>query len=164
MVILREIRFYISGVAVPKSRARTFPVLDDQGRVVVVNGKPLIKSRTPAKTLAWESYMAAIARQQAVIHKIKEPHDGPVALGMKFCHPIPKSWSESKKKRARNGLISPTSEMDLSNAIKSVEDAFEGIFYKNDSLIVAYVPISPLWKVYSDQPRIDILVQFLSLT
>ncbi|MNU11384.1 Endodeoxyribonuclease RusA [compost metagenome] len=50
----------------------------------------------------------------------------------------------------------PKSKPDLSNYIKGIEDAIEGILLKNDSQVVDY---GKSGKWYSDRPRIEVIVE-----
>jgi Holliday junction resolvase RusA-like endonuclease len=67
-----------------------------------------------------------------------------------FYVPIPKSWSK-KKKNIHEGKYCKV-RPDLSNYIKAIEDAMEGIFFKNDSQIALYGKCA---KIYSSVPRIE---------
>jgi Holliday junction resolvase RusA-like endonuclease len=54
-----------------------------------------------------------------------------------------------------SGFLRPTSRPDTDNYIKSVQDALNGIVWKDDSQVVAL--IADKW--YSDKPRIEIDVR-----
>lgn len=58
------------------------------------------------------------------------------------------------------GLLRPTTKPDVSNVIKGVEDALNGVWYKDDSQIVAYGKVG---KWYSDMPRVEITMEVLEL-
>jgi Holliday junction resolvase RusA-like endonuclease len=86
-------------------------------------------------------------------HRPKELIEKPVSLTVKVYRPIPASWSKAKKEKAIRGLLLPTGKPDLSNYIKGVEDAIEGVLVHNDSQIVDY---GHSCKKYSDTPRIEV--------
>lgn len=69
---------------------------------------------------------------------------------------IPASWSKKKQAAALTGEIRPTKRPDLSNVIKQVEDAFNGVVYRDDALIVEY---GRLRKVYSGSPKLVVTVR-----
>lgn len=154
------IRFTLLGVPIPKERARTFPRLDKDRRVIYRDGKPLMSSKTPGKTAAWEEYISLVARQAAARVGLSKPIPLgiPVTLGCLFYMPIPSSWSAKKKKQAREGIIEPTGSPDLSNLFKCIEDGAEKVLWHNDSQITCYGTVDgiPPKKLYAQDPRTEI--------
>lgn len=69
---------------------------------------------------------------------------------------VPPSWSRKKQAAALCGDIRPTKRPDLSNVMKQVEDAFNGVVYRDDALIVEY---GRLRKVYSTSPKLIVTVE-----
>ena len=116
----------------------------------------------PEATARWENTIAG----QAFKYKPEVPFDEPLVLGALFFRPIPKYISNSKTKfqQALKYELLPGKKPDLKNLVASVEDALEGIFYINDSCIVAYVPVNglPTGKYYSVTPRVEVLITPLS--
>ena len=53
-----------------------------------------------------------------------------------FYLPVPKSWTEAKKRMAVTGEIRPASRPDIDNLGKALCDACNGIVWVDDSLIV----------------------------
>jgi Holliday junction resolvase RusA-like endonuclease len=151
---MQIITFTIPGNPVPKARARTF-----------TNKNKITRTFTPSKTREWETYVSAIARQVAVKNKLVKPHEGPIILGCIFHRSIPKSLIKTKKQRKalEEKQVFPTTKPDLSNYFKSIEDACEGILWKNDSQIIGYGFIDAKYccKTYSNNPRVEVEVQFL---
>jgi Holliday junction resolvase RusA-like endonuclease len=133
------------------------------GHVEMINGHPVMRTITPTKTRAWETYVSLIARQARTRARIDNPHDGPVVLGCVFYLEIPKSWSEKKKQQARDGSLRATGVPDLSNLIKSIEDGCEGVLWVNDSSIIEYGTVDglPMSKRYSNTPRVEVEAVFL---
>jgi Holliday junction resolvase RusA-like endonuclease len=68
---------------------------------------------------------------------------------------IPKSYSKKKKESAILGELRPAKKPDLSNYVKLVEDAFNGILYKDDSQIIELTAK----KFYSENPRLEFSLQ-----
>jgi Holliday junction resolvase RusA-like endonuclease len=159
----QKLRFTIQGEPVPKERARTAPKMKD-GQVEMIGGHPVMRTKTPDKTRAWETYVSLIARQARTRARIDRPHDGPVVLGCVFYLKIPKSWSEKKKQQAREGWLRATDVPDLSNLLKSIEDGCEGVLWLNDSSIFSYGTVdgTNTGKYYSDTPRVEVEAVLLS--
>ena len=154
----QRLRFVIPGNPVPKARARTAAKMTKDGQVRMKDGRPMMRTRTPTKTRAWETYVSLIARQARTRARIDHPHDGPVILGCIFYLEIPKSWTEKKKAQALDGSIRAVSDPDLSNLFKSIEDGCEGVLWINDSSIIEYGTVDgiPPGKRYSDNPRVEV--------
>jgi len=135
------------------------------GHVEMVNGYPVMRTRTPPRTKAWEEYVSLIARQARTRARIDNPQDGPAVLGCVFYLAIPKSWPEKKKQQARDGLIRPMAvgDPDVSNLIKAIEDGCEGVLWTNDTTVVDYGTVDglPTGKRYSDTPRVEVEAVFL---
>lgn len=121
---------------------------------------PVAKSRphfsnghayTPRKTREYEDAVRLIA-QAAKIRAIT----GEISMTVYFYMPIPKSWSNAKKQRAESEEIRPTTKPDLSNLVKAIEDALNGIAYKDDSQIVKLTA-----EKYYGVPRTEIEVKEL---
>lgn len=76
---------------------------------------------------------------------------------MRVYRPIPSSYSGKKKNAAERGETRPTTKPDVSNYVKTIEDALNGICWNDDSQIVAYH--EPFGKYYSATPRIEVEVE-----
>jgi Holliday junction resolvase RusA-like endonuclease len=72
--------------------------------------------------------------------------------------PIPASWSKKKRAAAVLGIVRPTGRPDLDNVYKLVTDAFNGVVFRDDALIVAM----RCRKRYSTQPKIVVTVSPLA--
>lgn len=109
---------------------------------ITVPGEPVAKARprftknghvyTPKKTAVYEQVIGLHARAAMKGHKILT---GPIRLSVTAYMPIPQSWSLKQKTKAMSGALRHTKRPDLSNIIKSVEDALNGIVYADDSQI-----------------------------
>jgi Holliday junction resolvase RusA-like endonuclease len=102
---------------------------------------------TKPETRAWQRVVANHARKAmgAVM-----PHEGPVSLSVQFYQAVPRSWSRKKRGEALSCKLWPTSRPDLSNLVKSIEDACIGILYLDDSQIVSLQVI----KLFSERPAV----------
>jgi len=134
------------------------------GQVEMIDGHPVMRTRTPQRTRAWEQFVGLIARQARTRARIDQPYGGQIMLGCIFYLPIPKSWSRAKKQEARDGLIRPMAigDPDTSNLLKSIEDGCEGVLWVNDTTIVDYGTVDdlPMGKRYSDTPRVEVEAVF----
>jgi Holliday junction resolvase RusA-like endonuclease len=111
-----------------------------------------VQTYTPEKTRTYETLIkdAAIEAMGA-----SEPLETPVNLYLYIRAPIPKSYSKKKIADCLNGFEKPIKKPDASNVLKSVEDAMNGVVYKDDTQIVNI----HVTKVYSSQSGIDVCVK-----
>ena len=111
-----------------------------------------VQTYTPDKTRNYESLI-----KEAAIEAMgsSEPLETPVTLYLYIRAPIPKSLPKKRIEACLNGLEKPIKKPDASNVLKSVEDAMNGVVYKDDSQIVN-IHVS---KVYSSVSGIDICVK-----
>jgi Holliday junction resolvase RusA-like endonuclease len=82
----------------------------------------------------------------------REPFDCPVGIGLRVELPIPRSWSKKKQYAATIGDLMPGSRPDLSNMLKLVEDACNGVVFRDDCLVCEHTNC----KRYSMTPGITI--------
>jgi Holliday junction resolvase RusA-like endonuclease len=128
------------------------PIAQGRPRGSVQNGK--VRMYDPAKSSDYKKYVGLIASQ----HRPPNLIESAVSLTVKVYRPIPK-LSKVKHKQAVDGSLRPVSKPDLSNYIKGVEDAIEGIILKNDSQVIDY---GQSGKWYSENPRIEIEIKEIS--
>lgn len=114
------VAFTVEGKAVGKGRPR----------VSTIAGKPRLY--TPAKTVAWESLVAAAARAAM---GSQSPSEHPMAVRISIDVQIPRSWSRALKKAAELQQVRP-GKPDLDNVAKAVLDACNGIVYRDDAQVV----------------------------
>ena len=76
---------------------------------------------------------------------------------IKIYREVPKSFSKKKKVAALNGTLRPETKPDLKNYIAGIEDALEGVIYKNDSQIVGYGVGTG--KYYGSPARVEIKIE-----
>lgn len=141
---MNVIKFSVWGEAVPKARPK-----------LVMNrytGKPHLY--TAETTRCWEESVMC----QALKHKPIKLIDSEVKLGIKIFRGIPKSMSKKDLCKALSGELRPLKKPDLSNYIKSIEDALNGLFWTDDSIVTEYLPGTG--KYYAEAPHVDIEIQY----
>lgn len=129
-----ELRFNIE----PQQQER--PRATGRGRFIRVYDPPkTAKFKRELKQLATEMYHDA-------------PLEGEIYLKVAFYRKIQKSISKKEHDRRASGEHRPIVKADLSNYLKSFEDALNGILWKDDAMIVH----EEIDKYYSDNPRIEV--------
>lgn len=129
------IRFTILGPAVAKGRARS-------------TGKAT-RPFTPEETRRYERIVQAAA---IVAMGNRTPLRGPVSMTVVEHRGIPASWPAAKRAQALAGEVLPTGKPDLTNVLKSIEDAVNEICYQDDAQIVSL----RVEKRYAAEPSVDI--------
>ena len=129
---------------------------------IVINQPPQPKGRprftrsghayTPEKTRAYEEIVKLCARLA-----VNKPLTGAIRLKASFFMPIPKSWSQQKKRAAIAGKMAHATKPDIDNLLKAILDGMNGIAYEDDKQIVEI--IADKW--YSDNPRTEIELEEL---
>lgn len=138
-----NVTFEVPGEPVGKGRARSGRT--KQGRVVHF---------TPDKTVKYESTVALFAAQAMGGRPLML---GPLGMEVVMYLSIPASWSKKKAEAAEAGMVLPTRKPDTSNVTKAVEDALNGVVYKDDVQIVW----SRVYKEFAkrnEQPRVEVRV------
>lgn len=131
-------RFTIPGEPCAKGRPR----FSRQG--------PFVRTYTPAKTANYEN-LVVLEYQNAG----GRMHEGMISMTVRTFFPIPKSASKKLRGQMLSGAVRPTKKPDGSNVLKAVEDALNGIAYRDDSQIVT----SHIEKWYSDEPHTDVIIE-----
>ena len=111
-----------------------------------------VQTYTPDKTRNYESLIKEAAIQAMGSSECLET---PVNLYLYIRAPIPKSLPKKRLEACLNGLEKPIKKPDASNVLKSVEDAMNGVVYKDDSQIVNI----HVTKVYASVSGIDVCVK-----
>ncbi len=138
------VAFTVPGTPVAKGRARSF----------VRNGH--VAHYTPERTANYENLVKLVA-QQAMVGK--ELFTCPVLMKIDLFVSIPVSWSKKKQKAALSGEVMPDKRPDLSNVLKSIEDALNGIVYQDDKQIVSLT----IEKRYAEIPKANVEVRKFEL-
>ena len=124
----------------------------------VAKGRPRITTRggyarayTPQKTRDYEARVAAEARK---VMGGRKPLQGPLSVEIEAYMPIPASWSRGREYEAALQIIEPTSRPDLTNIAKAVEDALNGVVWKDDSQITELGLVKKYGNYILDSPAI----------
>ena len=128
---------------------------------ITIPGAPRGKAR--ARVTRFGAYTPAATRNAEAFAKMcaveamgeRPPFEGALRVGMSVIVPIPESWSRKRKVAAASGHDRPAKKPDATNVAKLVEDAFNGIVYRDDAQIVELF----VAKHYGDQPRVEITVE-----
>lgn len=136
-----KVAFTILGEPVGKQR----PKFSRQGEYV--------KTYTPEKTVNYENLVKLEYRRQ--VGDVCFDKDTPLDMRITAYHSIPNSVSKKKRQAMIDRKIRPLKKPDSSNITKAVEDALNGIAYKDDSQIVD----SQTRRFYGEQPRVVVTIQ-----
>lgn len=118
------------------------PVPQGRPRFARVGG--FVKPYDPQKSGSWKDSIKWQAIQQKAPMLV-----GALAMKLIFCLDKPKSTPRK--------VLYPAKKPDLDNFIKAVEDALEGVCYKNDSQIVQIQAIKAYCaKDYEERPCVKI--------
>lgn len=134
------IRFTIPGPAVGKGRPR-----------FARRGK-FVQTFTPEKTASYES-LVKLAASEAMAGR--QPLYGPVSLTVAIQVTPPASWSRKRRSLALGGEMAPTGKPDVSNVLKAIEDALNGIAYADDAQICRIAAS----KRYAETPGVTVWVR-----
>lgn len=112
-----------------------------------------IRLYDPKKVTAFKRQLGMLARQQ-MLDRGLEPYDGPLEVCMEFYRPVQESLSKKERARRLSGVHRPIVKPDLSNYIKALEDALNGIIWTDDNCIVSLVAE----KYYAYKPHLVVEV------
>lgn len=108
---------------------------------------------TPASITNYEDFIKLVYRQNYGTQMF--PKNVPLDIRIRAYCPIPKSDTLTARAKKLTGVIRPTVKPDWDNIGKIVADALNKIAYHDDAQIVD----SQTRKFYSDNPRVEILIQ-----
>lgn len=137
------------------------PIIVTLRGLPVGKGRPRFNRKTgrpypDPKTAGYEESLAG-AGERAMAER--PPLEGPLAISVVATLPIPKSWTDRKKRRAAAGLIRPTGRPDADNYLKVI-DGLNAIVWRDDSQVVD----ARIRKVYGAVPSMVIRVVPIDLT
>ena len=138
---MQELNFVIPGSPIGQGRPK----------FSTINGHP--KAYDPEKSRNYKAYVRMLATQ-AMKETCFEMIDGPCALLINAFFEVPKSKSKRFREAALNGTERPTKKPDADNIVKAIQDALNGLAYKDD----AYIVYLACQKFYSDNPRVEVFV------
>jgi Holliday junction resolvase RusA-like endonuclease len=131
------VTFTVFGEPVPKARPR----FTRQGRAY-----------TPTKTRDYEKVVADAARQAM---GSSEALETPVSLFIHVTFAVPQSYSKKRREACLNGFERHTKKPDCTNLAKGIEDAMNGIVYRDDSQITSL----HVTKVWGTESLVQIMVK-----
>lgn len=132
-------RFTIPAAGVAKGRARSVVRRGKGGKVITgANGAPVVGTYTPEATRNFEALVKDFAAQ-AMGGAGADPLACPVDLVVVFRFAIPAGWPKWKRELAAAGLVQHTKKPDCSNLVKAIEDACNGVLFKDDGQVVGMV-------------------------
>jgi len=142
--------FFVPGPQVGKGRARSNVIMRG-GRPVIGNGgRPIVVHHTPQKTVNYEATVKLAASEAMQDHP---PFEGPLRMTVCLAMQIPQSYSRKKREQALSRTIFPTKKPDVSNVLKAIEDACNGVVYRDDVQIVS----GSFEKLYGDRPGVTVV-------
>lgn len=136
---MRQIQFFVA----------MEPVAQGRPRFSAAGG--FTKAYDPKKSRDAKSYVKLAAAEAM---GIDPPMEGPLVLRIIVQRPLPKSSSQRKIREMLAGMIMPITKPDVSNYQKLVEDALNGIVWRDDSQIVD----GRCLKIYSLKPGFKVIV------
>ena len=134
-----NLSFVVPGPCIPQGRPRA----GKRGKKIIMYD--------PKESKDYKRYVSLIARQ----HAPKKPYEGELSVHLKIYRQIPKSTTKKDRALYLEGIKRPVVKPDNTNYAKGIEDALNGIIYKDDSQIVD-LQVS---KFYSDNPRVEINIK-----
>lgn len=108
----------------------------------------------PSKVKQFKILVGNMAREQMKQNEWERLEDRPLMLDVTFYRPIQQSISKVEHDRRARHEVLPIIKPDNSNYLKSLEDALNGIVWKDDSLITDIKSK----KRYAENPRIEMEV------
>lgn len=139
---MQELKFEVPGSPIGQGRPK----------FSTINGRA--KAYDPEKSRNYKAYVKLLATQ-AMKEQRFTMIDGPCCLDIIACFEVPKSKSKKFRQAALEGRELPTKKPDLSNIVKGIEDALNGLVYRDDAHLVALC----VSKYYSEVPRVEVVVR-----
>lgn len=134
------IKFIIPGDPVGKGRPR----FGRRGNFV--------QTYTPDKTVNYETLVKLEYERQCGDYRFDD--ETPLDMRIFAFLPIPKSVSKKKRQAMIDKKIRPIKKPDSSNITKIIEDALNGIAYKDDTQIVD----SQIRRFYGETPKVVVYI------
>lgn len=139
---MQELKFEVPGSPIGQGRPK----------FSTINGHA--KAYDPEKSRNYKAYVKLLATQ-AMKDTGFTMIEGPCSLDILTFFEVPKSKSKKFRQAALEGRERPTKKPDIDNIVKALQDALNGLAYKDDSSIV-YLSVA---KYYSEVPRVEVILQ-----
>ena len=127
------------------------PIGQGRPKFSTINGHA--RAYDPEKSRNYKAYVRMLVTQA-----MKETGftmiEGPCCLRIDAYFDVPKSKSKKFREAALMELERPTKKPDADNIVKAIQDALNGLVYKDD----AYIVHLACQKFYSDNPRVEVFV------
>lgn len=150
---MTELAFVVLGKPQPAGSKRAFRNPRTGGMIVTDANQ---------NTKPWQALVASAALGAMVNGRQHELLRGPIVLEATFYQPRPKGHYRTKHGQPTDELkpgvpLYPTSKPDTTKLVRAVEDAMEGIVFRNDAQIVNQ------WarKMYGEPARCEVRVEAL---
>lgn len=131
--------------------------------VFTIPGEPVAKGRpkftkaghtyTPPKTVAYENLVKLCYKQKYSGKCFSD--NAQLSVEVKAYMSIPKSKPKKWQAEAQEDVIRPTKRPDTDNILKIIQDALNGVAYRDDAQIVESI----CEKYYSDKPRVEVRIE-----
>lgn len=129
--------FIIPATPTAKGRSRSVVRRGKGGKIITTAaGAPIVGNYTPEKTRNFEALVKDLAHQAM---RGGDPLDCPVDLLVEFRFRIPEAWPKWKRDLAGQGLVHHTKKPDCSNLVKAIEDACNGVLWRDDGQVVGSI-------------------------
>ena len=113
-----------------------------------------IRLYDPKKVTVFKRQLGYLARQEMQERGL-EPFNGELTVRFEFYRPVQASISQKERARRLSGVHRPTVKPDLSNYIKALEDALNGILWVDDNLIISL----EAKKYYAERPHLTVEIR-----
>lgn len=124
-----------------------------QGRARATRTAKGVRMYDPPKSRVYKEHVKKIGLKYAP----SEPLEQPLMVRMTFYRQYLKSFTKKQRRDAEDGVLLPVTRPDLSNYCKGIEDALNGVIWKDDSQIVSLT----LEKHYAERSYAFIEIQTL---
>ena len=138
---MQELKFEIPGSPIGQGRPK----------FSTINGHAV--AYDPEKSRNYKAYVKMLA-VQAMKDNGFNMIEGPCAVIINAFFEVPKSKSKKFREAALLDQERPTKKPDADNIVKAIQDALNGLAYKDD----AYIVHLACQKFYSDNPRVEVFV------
>lgn len=125
-----------------------------QGRPRFSRQGGFVKTYDPIKSKAYKA-LIRLELQPLLAKPGFRQFKNPCRVHLLICRAIPSGFSQKKRKEAIEAKIRPTTRPDTDNYIKGILDALNGTVLKDDSIVCEI----NAGKIYSDKPRIEVMVE-----
>ena len=117
-------------------------------RVVHTGGRTM--TYTPGQTVMYENLVRLEYIRCCEGKRFAD--DAQLKMNVDAYYSIPKSTSKRRRQMMIDREIRPTKKPDSSNVLKAIEDALNGVAYKDDAQIVE----TRISRFYAEQARVDV--------